>query len=150
MPKNIITDASCLILLEKIGELEILKKLFGSIIVSPTVAEEYGLPLKDWIKVKQVKNQQYHLLLKTSVDPGEASIIALAVDIGGLLVLDDHKARELALQLKLDYTGSLGILVDAKQEGYIKSLKKVLNKIKQTDFYITEELEMKLLEMAGE
>ena len=34
MQKTIISDTSCLILLEKIGELDILNKLFGTIITT--------------------------------------------------------------------------------------------------------------------
>jgi predicted nucleic acid-binding protein len=45
MHKAIISDTSCLILLDKIGELEILLKLFGQILTTPEVANEFGLPL---------------------------------------------------------------------------------------------------------
>ena len=45
MPPVIIADASCLILLEKIGALELLPQLFGRITVTDTVAAEYGIPL---------------------------------------------------------------------------------------------------------
>jgi predicted nucleic acid-binding protein len=150
MPSNIIADASCLVLLEKINKLDILPKLFDSIFITATVADEFGSDLPKWIKVKDAKDKKYVTLLETNVDSGEASSIALAAEIGGLLILDDIKARKLALELKLDYTGTLGILVDAKRSGFIKSLKEILNKIKQTNFYLTEDLERKLLEMADE
>lgn len=42
MPKTIISDTSCIILLDKIGELEILKKLFGTITTTLEIAEEFG------------------------------------------------------------------------------------------------------------
>lgn len=42
MHKTIISDTSYLILLDKIGELEILNKLFGTIITTPEVAIEFG------------------------------------------------------------------------------------------------------------
>jgi predicted nucleic acid-binding protein len=45
MPSAILSDTSCLILLEKIGELEVLHELFGTIITTPEVAAEFGLPL---------------------------------------------------------------------------------------------------------
>lgn len=149
MPGNIIADTSCLILLEKIGELDLLNKLFDLVIISPVVAEEYGLSLPAWIKVEGIRDKKYQKLLEHTLDPGEASVIALAVEIGGLLILDDSKARRLASELKLDYTGTLGILVDAKQRGYIHSFKSILEKIKQTNFHLTEELEGKLLDMTN-
>lgn len=59
MPKNIVADTSCLILLEKIGELDVLHKLFGRITITETVAEEYGSSLPDWVKVQKLKNEKY-------------------------------------------------------------------------------------------
>ena len=45
MHKTIISDTSCLILLENIGELELLQKLFGVIITTQEAASEYGAAL---------------------------------------------------------------------------------------------------------
>jgi predicted nucleic acid-binding protein len=50
MQKSIISDTSCLILLDKIDEIHLLKKLFGSIITTPEVADEFGLPLPSWVQ----------------------------------------------------------------------------------------------------
>ena len=80
MQKIIISDASCLILLEKINELELLHKLFGIIITTPEVATEFGLPLPSWIEIKTPFNKNYQLIIQSSLDIGEASAIALAVD----------------------------------------------------------------------
>jgi len=150
MPENIIADTSCLVLLEKIGELDILKKLYNTITITPTVKDEYGGFIPAFVSVKKVKNKNYQKLIGTRVDPGEASAIALAVEIHGLLVLDDLKARKLALELELDYTGTFGVLVDATQSGYIHSFANVLKRVKQTNFHLSEDLERRLLEMTGE
>lgn len=53
MHKTIMSDKSCLILLEKIGALEILNKLFGTIITTNEVAEEFGQPLPAWFELRQ-------------------------------------------------------------------------------------------------
>ncbi len=45
MQKIILSDTSCLIILEKIGELELLHTVFGEIVITGEVANEYGLPL---------------------------------------------------------------------------------------------------------
>lgn len=149
MPKNIIADTSCLVLLEKIDELDILRKLYGKIIITPVIANEFGSELPGWMEVRKTKDQKYQRLLETNIDPGEASAIALAVEIGGLLILDDRKARKLALELQLDITGTLGILLDATHNGYISSFENILNRIKQTNFHLSDELEQKLLELAN-
>src|SRR5699024_2032997 len=104
------------------------------------IANEFGSDLPRWIEVRKVEDEKYQTLLKTRVDPGEASAIALVVEIGGLLILDDRKARELATELKLDVTGTLGVLINAAHSGYISSFESVLTRIKQTNFHLSEDL----------
>ncbi|MHB8337855.1 MAG: hypothetical protein ACYC6P_14985 [Ignavibacteriaceae bacterium] len=53
MPKTIISDTSCFIVLEKINELDLLYKIYGQIITTNEVASEYGQPLPDWIIIKE-------------------------------------------------------------------------------------------------
>jgi predicted nucleic acid-binding protein len=151
MQKTIISDTSCLILLDKISALEILKTLFGEIIITPVIAEEFATKLPDWIKIKDVKNKNYQNILQASLDKGEASAIALAVELDEcLLIIDDQKARIFAFGLGLKYTGTLGVLVDAKLSGHIASVKPYLTKIKQTNFRLTPDLEKRILNRAGE
>jgi len=80
MQKTIVSDTSCLITLEKIGELELLHKVFGEIIVTNEIAGEYGLELPEWIRVRNPINKNYQQILEASVDKGEASAIALALE----------------------------------------------------------------------
>lgn len=151
MPKAIISDTSCLILLDKIGELDLLKKLFGSIITTPEVLAEFGLPLPEWIEIKQPADKNYLSIIEQSVDKGEASAIVLAIEMeGSLLIIDDLKGRNLALHLGLTIVGTIGILVDAKLTGIIPSVKPLLSKIKATNFRISENLEALILRKAGE
>ena len=151
MPKAIISDTSCLILLDKIGELDLLNKLFGSIITTSEVAVEFGLPLPSWIELKQPTDKNYQILIETFVDKGEASAIALAVELDDcLLIIDDLKGRNFAHQLGLTIIGTVGVLVDAKLVGIIPSIKPLLLKIKATNFRISEHLEMLILKKANE
>ena len=150
MPENIIADTSCLVLLEKIDKLDILRKLYGNITITPVIANEFGSELPNWMEVRKTEDQKYQHLLETNIDPGEASGIALAVEIGGLLILDDKKARTLAQELKLDVTGTLGVLVGATRNNHISSFDQVLKRIKQTNFHLSEDLEQKLLTLVNE
>jgi predicted nucleic acid-binding protein len=96
----IISNASCLILLHKIGELHLLQKLYGSIMTTPVVADEFGKPLPEWIHLQNPANNTYELLLKTAPDQGEASAVALALEHKRcLLIIDEQKGRKMALQL---------------------------------------------------
>lgn len=151
MHKIIISDTSCLILLDKIGELGILHKLFGTIIITTEVAEEFGQPLPFWFETRQPNDKNYQSIIEASVDKGEASAIALAIELNDcLLIIDDLKGRKFAQQLGLTVIGTIGVIVDAKLVGIIVSVKPVLAKIKATNFRITKQLELLILKRAGE
>ena len=151
MPSAILSDTSCLILLEKIGELEVLHELFGAIITTPEVAAEFGLPLPVWVTVKPVINRKYQSIIEASVDQGEASAIALAVEQDDcLLIIDDLKGRKFAQQIGLSITGTFGVLLEAKRAGIVPLVKPILEKIKQTNFRISAKLEAVVLAQAQE
>jgi len=151
MHKAIISDTSCLILLDKIGELEILNKLFGKIITTSEVANEFGQPLPNWIEIQQPTDNNYQSIIEASVDSGEASAIALAFELDNcLLIIDDLKARKFANQIGLNIIGTMGVIVDAKLSGIIQSVKPIITKIKLTNFRMTEQLEIVMLKKAGE
>lgn len=123
MPKVIIADTSCFILLTNIGELELLHHVYGQIVTTIDVATEYGEPLPAWVTIEQVIDKQKQQLLTAHLDNGESSAIALALETpGSTVILDDYKARRLADQLKLSYTGTLGVIVKAKLMGVIHPL----------------------------
>ena len=151
MHKAIISDTSCLILLDKIGELEILNKLFGAIITTTVVASEFGQPLPSWVEIKQPSDNNYQSIIEVSVDKGEASAIALAIELDDcLLIIDDLKGRKFANEIGLTIIGTIGVIVDAKLAGIIPSIKPILTKIKSTNFRITEQLEALILKRSGE
>ena len=105
------------------------------------VAEEYGKKLPEYIRIENAKNLTYQKILTSCVDAGEASAIALALEKKDcLLIIDDNKGRREAKQLGLNFTGTLGVLIAAKNKGHIKSLKNLIDDIKKTDFRIRDSL----------
>lgn len=151
MRSVIISDSSCLILLDKIGELNLLNKLFGQVTVTKEIANEFRNELPGWFKIEESINKTYQKILEASLDKGEASAIAFAIEQEDcLLIIDDLKGRKYAEQLGIKITGTLGLIVDAKLSGYITSVRPILDKIKRTDFRLTEHLEKKMLEKANE
>ena len=148
---HIIADASCFILLNKIGELEILHKVFGQIITTSFIKTEFGGELPGWIIIKDPKDKKYQQLLETDVDKGEASGMALALELeNALLVVDDLKARKLSEKPGIDYTGTFGIILYARKTGVIVSVTPILHKIRQTNFRLSDSLVNEILKMAGE
>ena len=151
MHKIIISDTSCFIILTNIGELHLLQKLYSKITTTIEIATEFGEPLPEWIEILSVKSKDTQRLLEMQIDKGESSAIALALEIpDSLLILDDIKARKVATQLGLSITGTLGIIIKAKLEGIIPSVIPILNKIKQTDFRLSSEVESQVLKAAME
>lgn len=151
MHKVIISDTSVLILFQKINKLDLLQGIYSEIITTPEVAEEYGDVLPDWIIIQSVSDRKYQEFLEIQIDKGEASAIALAKDYTEvLLLLDDLKARKIATQLKMKYTGTLGIINRAKQLGLIERVKPLIDEILNTDFRISEKIINEFLILNGE
>ncbi len=146
-----IADTSCLILLDKIGELEILKKVFGNVQVTEEIAKEFNKPLPSWINIVAVSNKQYVQLIQLEVDLGEASAIAYAVERNNiLLILDDWRARRLASKLSLKFTGTLGLLLKAKEMKLIERISPTLDKIQKTNFRFSDKVLKEIISLAGE
>jgi predicted nucleic acid-binding protein len=151
MPKVIISDTSCLIILSKIGELDLLRQLYKTVIITHDIFLEYSEDLPEWIVIEQAKDKYKQQLLEMQIGKGEASAIALALEIGdNIVILDDWKARRVAERLGLSVTGTLGVIIKAKSSGIIPSIKPYLKKIKETNFRISEELELNALKEANE
>ena len=57
MPKAIISDTSCFIILTNIGELELLHKVYGQIITTPEIVAEFGETLPEWVEIAEVTDK---------------------------------------------------------------------------------------------
>ncbi len=151
MPKVVIADTSCLIVLSNIEQLQILRQLYGKIVTTPDVEREYGETLPDWVEINSPKDKTRQMLLELQLDKGESSAIALALEIpDSILIIDDYKARKIAEQLELKITGTLGILIKAKQRGLLKSIMPIVKKLKSTGFRISDELEYEIKLLSDE
>ena len=151
MHKTIISDTSCFIILTNIGELELLHKVYGQIVTTLDIANEYGETLPEWVEIVTVKDKYRQQLLEMQIDKGESSAIALALETpNSTIILDDYKARKIADQLGLVFTGTIGVIIKAKLNGIILSIKPLLEKIKKTDFRLSAEIELQALKEAKE
>ncbi|MBS3769402.1 MAG: DUF3368 domain-containing protein [Bacteroidales bacterium] len=151
MHRVVIPDTSSLILFHKIGEVELLEKVYKNLTTTKEIAEEFNADLPDWIKIVEVGDKKYQEALQTQIDTGEASAIALAKENENpLLILDDRKARKVANKLNLRITGVLGIIHKAKQVGVITKVKPLIDELLSTDFRISEKLINELLRINNE
>ena len=151
MGRVIISDTSCLILLSKIGELNLLFRTYGEIIITPEISQEYGNLLPNWVKIIPVKNKGIQNEFEKIVDLGEASALALALELKNcLVILDDKKGRMLAKKLNIEITGTLGTLIKERQQNIIPRVKPILDKLRKVNFRIDPEIEKGVLRLVGE
>ena len=151
MPKVVISDISCFIILSKINELDLLHKVYDNILTTPEIANEYGETLPEWVEVISAKDKYRQQILEMQLGKGESSAIALSIEIpDSILILDDYKARKTAEILNLKYIGTIGLIIKAKLSGIIPSVKPLLEKIKQTNFRLSADMEQHAIKEAGE
>ena len=162
----VISDSSVLIHLAAIGRLELLRVFYGRIVIPPAVWEEVVEQGREragaaeveqgkhagWIGIQSASNQPLLRLLEHELDQGEAHVIALAVEQPeALVLLDESDARQIAAVYNLRKTGAVGVLIRAKREGKIESLRTELDRLRgQGGFWIEEGLYRQALQSVGE
>ncbi|MCB9088171.1 MAG: DUF3368 domain-containing protein [Calditrichae bacterium] len=150
MSKCIISDSTCLIALDRIGQLTLLKQLFEQIYVPTAVHREFGKKV-NWIKVTSVHNPIAIKTLMIQIDAGESEVIALALEMQDCVaILDDKKARRIAQDIGLKITGTVGLLLKAKKDGLIDKIKPLLNQLNDAGFHVGERLYQNALRLANE
>lgn len=150
--RKVVVNTTPLIALSHVGELNILKKLYGKIIIPEAVYKELSVKEEsickktvdsslDWIQVDKIKNQLAKDMYKTQLHDGEVEVMILAKEIAAdVVIIDDANAKKYAKYLELPVTGTLGALIKAKQEGYIGSLKCILQQMVKNGIYISQSL----------
>lgn len=88
--------------------------------------------------------------LRLLVDPGESEAIVLAYEKGLRIILNDRKAREVAQRLGVPVTGTVGLLIKAKQEGVIAAVRPLLDALDANHFRISDALRAEALRLADE
>lgn len=141
MDKVIISDASCLIALSKVEELDLLKALFEEVIITREVSEEFGEALPDWIVTREVKNQKKIQELEKILDRGEASSIALALETErSMLIIDEIKGRKIAQSLDVEIIGTIGVILLAGQKGLTRDVEGTILRLVNQGFRLSEKM----------
>jgi len=150
-----VTDAGPLIYLAVLGRFSLLRDIFGRIYLPMAVYEEVvvrgaGLPgayetrqavEMGWLQRAQVRNRIPVDALLSELDIGEAEAIVLARELGVKRILvDDSAARTRARLMGLSVTGTIGVLLLARQGGVGVDLKQDLDVLIQHSFHISRRL----------
>ena len=154
---RVVSDSSPLIALAKIGSLDILRY---DVVIPKAVFFEITIPRKEYMKelfqwgedkIVEAKNRTAVEYLELVVGGGEAETIVLAEELNADAVLiDDLKARKIAMLRGLKIIGTIGVLLDAKERGSIGELKPVMDMLVKQKIRISKELYDHALELAGE
>lgn len=160
---TIVSNASPLINLARINKLDVLRQLYGELLVPEAVWQEVvvkgagqsgaeQVETAAWIQRAQVTNRALVQGLSQDLDAGEAESIALALEVKAqLLLMDERLGRETARHLDLRYIGLIGVLMEAKHRGLIDRVEPMLVALRvQAGFRISDELYERVLCDAGE
>jgi predicted nucleic acid-binding protein len=162
----VISDTSPITNLAAIGQLDLLRLLYGSIIIPLAVYNELTqtthanpgteeVKTLSWIHtqtVQDVKKVTDVLNSESNIHIGEAEAIILAIELNAqLLLMDEKRGRMLANSYSLKVTGLLGVLLQAKAKQIIPTVKPLIEQlINQAEFRISAELYQQILVIAQE
>jgi uncharacterized protein len=161
----IVSNTSPILNLAIINQLDLLHQQFAEVIIPPTVLlelkPETNYPganfiqsalAAQWLKVVELTNPHLAQALMLELDQGEATAIALALELEHKQVLmDEREGRAKAKVLGLQPVGILGVLLRAKFASQITSVETVMQSLqREAGFFIADELFEAVLVEAGE
>jgi len=158
--RNVVSNTTPIINLLKIGKLDVLRELYGKVKISHAVYHEIELGKNkdyytdvsklDWIKITPIQSASARLYL-FDLDDGEAETIILAQEqAADVVIIDEKLGRRYAAQINIKVTGTLGILLKAKECGIISTVAPFLHELREKSSWINNSLFEKALHLAGE
>jgi predicted nucleic acid-binding protein len=148
---TVVADSGPLHYLGLLGEVDLLRQLYGGVCIPLAVAKELAAPgtpesvkewmadAPSWLRVKAVVERS-DAIFRGTLDAGESEAIALASAIhAGLVLMDDLAARREAQRRNLRVAGTLGILRAAAELDLI-TVTDAVTRLQATNFYFDEDL----------
>ncbi|ABA23108.1 conserved hypothetical protein [Trichormus variabilis ATCC 29413] len=162
----IVSDTSPITNLAAIGQLDLLRQLYGSVIIPEAVYNEMASVNKivpgavevqtlSWIQTQTVMNSLQVTEIQEnneSIHLGEAEAIILSLEMkADLLLMDERRGRIVATNYGINVTGLLGVLLQAKKQGLIPVIKPLIDQlITQADFRVSPQLYTVVLQASNE
>ena len=161
----VVSNTSPLFNLAAIGKLSLLRHAFDEILIPDAVLHELE-PVREypgvqaiheaiaqgWIVVRAPRDVSRIRILEQDLGRGEAAAIALTLELGlRRILIDERDGSRTAEQSGLEPVGVLGVLLRAKREGHLDSVKEMMIALRdEVGFYIRRDLFTKVLHLAGE
>ena len=163
---KIVSDTGPIIGLAKIGKLNLIRVLFEDIVIPPFVYKElFGKIGQESEEIERALNSFITVAEFPAVDPetekiiydldeGEKQAVALAFKMCEnekvLLLLDDCIGGRAAAKLKIPTTGVVGLLLQAKEKGYVKNVGSVLIELRRNGYWLSDQIIKIAKRLAGE
>lgn len=152
----IIGDSSALVALSIMDRLDLLEAIFGKVYIPQAVFDEVTIPhkpqslkLKNFLKNKIVTADLS--ITQMGLGQGELEAIALYKQLNSdFLLIDDKRAKKFAQLNSVNVIGSLGVILLAKEKGLVGSVRDDLEKLIDSDVFISESLINRVLLSVGE
>lgn len=151
----VVCDASPLIVLARVEQVELLKQLFVNVYAPPAVWSEAtgdaSAPGADvllgasWIRVRAPG-----VVPQSRLGLGEREAMGLAAELSAVLIVDDGAARAEAVALGVRITGTLGILRRAKREGLVAAVAPTILRMRAIGLRVSDALVEAVLKDVGE
>ncbi len=157
----VINTAPIISLVAALGDLKVLQSLYNQILVPFEVCQEIraggasGFAVAEFEAANWLQKGQTPLnispLLLNSLDLGEAAVIQLAINENIQTVcIDEATGRRVARLSGLSLTGTIGILLRAKKEGYPISVQQSIQRMLDRGIRLSATVITFALEQAGE
>ncbi len=154
-------NASPIIFLAQAGLLDMLRLVATEIRLTASVEQEIRKKLASDLAVKAVSDTRWFTRVLDPVIPpviadwglgaGESSVLAACLSNSkATAILDDLAARRCANTLDIPLTGTLGLVLKAKQCGFIPTAEPIIRALKHHGMYLSEKTISRALAMVGE
>jgi predicted nucleic acid-binding protein len=156
-----IVNASPLIVLAKINQVNLLSELCDEVVVPSGVVQEISFapdndPAKIWISNKgstyiQNVEQVDPVIAAWDLGLGESHVMTWVYKNPGYeAILDDRAAKTAALALGIPVRGTLGVILLAKKEGKVKAARPIFEKLLQVGMRVSTGVLESALKLVGE
>jgi predicted nucleic acid-binding protein len=159
---TVVSDTGPIVALAKADHLSLLRILYGEVFIPPAVhrellakvgpeAERIDEGLAGFLRITPISESPEEVdRLTSSLGAGEQQAICLALQTGGLLVMDDRAGRKAAGRLGIATTGVVGVLLKAKQDGQLPMVGPVLEIIRDEGYWLSDTVVETAMRLAGE
>lgn len=150
MAETWVVNASPIIVLAKVGKLDLFDQLGGEVLVpDPVALELLAGPADDSARAAIQRGWGTRVQSETiptavvewGLGTGESAVIAIAHQRpGAIAVIDDAEARACARAMNVRLTGTLGVIARAFKAGLIPSLAETIAEVREAGLFVDDQL----------